>query len=981
MRSGIVLHAALLGALAAGCTGNPAPAPAPAAVTESTARHELDVLVFADTTSVRFEIGIPGANALDGAPVRATITPAAGGAPLWSGDLGALAVGSDGAARLVRRVDGLRPRLWSPQSPTLYRVVIEAAASEGAAADSVRFGFRSVRSENGRILLNGRPVFLRGNAINPPGRNVPDSLDENRRFARDYIRYLKGAGVNIIRLMRPSQVWFDVADEEGMMIFQGHYGTPKGGKATSPPTDIAASLDWYREEVLGPQINHPSVVIYALSNEQAAPEIGYLTTGHEEVARFLQTMYDSLHRWDDTRLYIGNAGYGFGRGGEICDIHRYWGWYYNSFLSFYTLRDPGICWRTSEPQPVTLTENTGNYTGVDGRFNLVSKTKQPASQLNWTGHAPPAQQARRALDYQAFVAKQAIEISRRIRARNPYVAGLMPFTILFHDWWAIGGFEDMRPKPVAEQYAVSYAPVLLSWEMWTPQVYAGATIRPVAHVVNDAESGEALTGLTLHWALLDSAGTTRSSGSMPLPDVAYYGAAGTPLRIDVPAELPAGTYALAGHLVRGADTLSRNETPLFVARPGFAGAAESLARRVLVYDARGETRRALGALGIAHREVTSLDGLEPGRDLLVIGARAWDAGIAARKDRLAAFVAAGGRILVLAQDPARFDVSWLPADVRLQTEELDHPLVYPGGRPFRNAMAVNPEPPDHPVLEGIDRDRLFLWSDPTEWDESRPGFPAVYPVTQGFVLTDRHDLARTAILANYDHGLEGIALAEMFERAGSVLLSGFGIVERVGLDPVAERMLVNLVRYGASAQAHHAHPLVDAPIAWGDYQSERGLLTGIYSGLLLNTVPVIPEGLAETYPIRIDEDGFHYAGGSGGWNSKPSVQYVPDGRRPFGPYEFSLGGSVRLPRQHAASGEGRFWCRIPAGRTHMLTTVLNPAGEPLSLEVEVNGVARTETIAPGATAEVSVPLAAGDTTLAVAYRGDRRLVLRRTEFR
>ena len=88
----------------------------------------------------------------------------------------------------------------------------------------------------GRILLNGRPIFLRGNAINPPDRNIPDSLEENRRFVEPYVRYLKSVGVNIIRLTRHSQVWFDVCDELGMMLFQGNYGTPKGGTARSAPS-------------------------------------------------------------------------------------------------------------------------------------------------------------------------------------------------------------------------------------------------------------------------------------------------------------------------------------------------------------------------------------------------------------------------------------------------------------------------------------------------------------------------------------------------------------------------------------------------------------------------------------------------------------------------------------------------------------------------------------------------------------------------
>ena len=62
--------------------------------------------------------------------------------------------------------------------------------------------------------------------------------------------------------------------------------------------------------------------------------------------------------------------------------------------------------------------------------------------------------------------------------------------------------------------------------------------------------------------------------------------------------------------------------------------------------------------------------------------------------------------------------------------------MFPGGRPFRNGMSVNPEHPDHPALAGIDRDRLFLWDDFTSWNETKPGFPQVYPVTRGFVLAD-----------------------------------------------------------------------------------------------------------------------------------------------------------------------------------------------------------------------------------------------------
>jgi hypothetical protein len=933
------------------------------------------LLTFPDTASVRVEWTLPGGTALAGRPVRASIVPAGGGPALWSGEIGRVAV-EGGTARLAATVRGVHPRLWSPESPALYRLRVEA----GALRDSVRFGFRRVEERDGRVLLNGRPVFLKGNAINPPGRNVPDSLSENPRFARDYVRYLRSAGVNIIRLTKTSQAWLDACDELGMMLFQGSYGTPKGGTSAAPPgAPMEESLRWYREEVLAPLANHPSVVIYVLANEQASDEIPYKSRGGERWQAFLSRAYASLREWDPTRLYIGNAGYGFGRSGDVCDIHRYWGWYYNSFLSFYTLRDPAVCWRTDRVQPITMTENTGNYTGVDGRFNLVPDTKQPASQLNWTGHAPEREQASRALSYQAWMAGQAIEIFRRIREENPYLAGLMPFTIAFHRWWGIGSFAEMGPKPVLAQYAVSYQPVLLSWELWTPQVYAGTTLRPVAHVVNDSESGESLHGVALAYRLVGADGAVRLEGRRALPDVPFYVAAGTRLEIPLPAELATGRYVLRGWLLRGADTLSHNETPLFVAARGYAGELAGAPRALRVYDPVGDTRRALRRIGVPFTEIRTLVGLDAARDALLLGANAWDDRLASHTERLKSFLDAGGRIILLRQDPARFDGGWLPTPVALQTEPLDHSLVFPPGRPYRNGMAVNPERPDHPALAGVDRDRLFLWSDFTGWQESRTGFPAVYPVTAGFVLTDSTALARTDILADYGHGLAGVALAEMFSGRGSVLVSGFDLVDRAGLDPVADRLLVNLARYAASASPHHLHALVDAPIVWGDYESEHGLVVGVYNGLLLNAVPRIPEGLREKYPVRVSAEGWQLAGGAGGWNTKPSIQYVPRGRRPFGPYGFTSGGSERVQGDPAAPGTGRFWARLPAGRTRMVTTVWNPADLPLDLVVGVDGADHRFSIPAGATLPLASPLD-GSAEVAVTYQGDRRLVLLRTEF-
>ena len=932
------------------------------------------LLAFADTAGVRIELSVAHGAALDGKMLTAAIIPVEGGKAFWVGTIGPVHIDSSGVARVVHQLRGLKPERWSPAHPRLYRLAVFLAPLHEL---SIRFGFRSLATRDGQLYLNGRKIFLSGNAINPPERNLPDSLSENRRFAADYLRYLKSINVNIIRLMRPSKVWMDAADETGMMIFQGHYGTPKGGTPTSPPKDVAAAIDWYVNGVVAPQANHPSVVIYTLSNEQAAPEIPYLTRGAAEVDRFLTLVHDSLSKWDDTRLYIANAGYGFGRASDICDIHRYWGWYYNSFLSFYTLRDPHVCWRSNVRQPITLTENTGSYTAPDGRFNLVSDTKQPESQLNWTGHAPDSEQSRRSLAYQAFVAKQAIEITRRLRERDPFLAGLMPFTILFRNWAGIGGFSEMSPKPVADQYAVSYQPVLLSWELWTPQVYAGRVISPVAHVVNDDPSGRALRPLTLRWEIADSSGRVAASGARAIGAVPYFAAVSHRLTIALPETLATGSYTLRGSLMDGASVVSRNETPLWVARRGFAGSAASLARRLRLVDPRGATDRALTRLGAAHATTPAVPrDLDPARDAVVV---APGAATTANADALRAYAEAGGRVLILAPDSAGTDLSWLPVPLGTRSAALDHDVVYPGGRPFRQGMAVNPERPDHPALAGVDRDRLFLWSDPTGWNESRPGFPAVYPVTAGVSPTGAVDLAKLDVLANYDHGLEGLALVEETSGRGRVLVSAFGLVPRVGLDPVAERLLLNLVRYVAGDSVAPPHPLIDSKIAWGDYGTERGVVPEVYSGLLLNTEPLVPPAMAASHRITVNAEGFHLAGGRGGWNSNPSIQYVGRGRRPFGPYGYTLGGAVE-PEKGTTTGRGEVAFRIPEGRRVVRTMVENPGDSALAITVTLNGVPVQATIAAHSTAAVENAVPAGVTSIVLAFSGDRRLVLRETDF-
>lgn len=926
---------------------------------------------FTTTSQVKVLATVSDPAALAGCEYR-VIIKAPDSTVLWEGPVQAQIAEERGIHHLTFMIGGLSPVLWTPAHPFLYTLQLQWLKNgQVSGSISERAGFRSFAAKNGQLYLNGKPVFLRGIAINPPGRGIPDSLETSRAFAEDYVRFMKSMHVNIIRIP-DDETWYDVCDEQGMMVFGGNYGgSVAGGK---PPQDQQKAVDWYKNEKLGPIAHHPALMIYAMTNE--VPFTGRIA---EQWHRFLSYAHPQLQKWDDTRAYIANAGYGYGRAGDICDLHRYWGWYYSSPFTFLHIRNNAdmIPFKKGV-QPITFTECVGNYTGPDGRYNLSPDHKNPGSQLNWTGHAPQALQARLADEHQSFTFKQATELFRRLRAINPELSGVFPFTILFHNWNTIKSFVDMSPKAVTEQARLSYQPVLLSWECWTPQVYAGTTLQAQAHIVNDDDDFRDLEGAALVYELLDEAGRTVYKDSLRLPEVKYYATVRQALSIPVPPSLSEGYYELAGHIVQQGRTIGKNHYRLFIA--GKLLPRATLRQPLQVYDPAGATIAALRQLSIPFAELGTPDHIRTGA-VLLIGENTADDRLRQYVPAIRQFIKAGGSVLALRQDSAHIDQlnALLPFPVRKATMDLDEAMYPPPARPSRNGYYINPERPAHPVFNGIEREQLKVWSDYTQWNESQPGFPAIYPVTDGFVLGKKEDLRGTAVLGNYGVGLEGIALAEMFDGKGSALVCAFDLARRADLDPVAARLLTNLVSYAADGQAHTLHPVVTAPIIWGDYASEQGLLTGINSGLLLHTQARLT-GSLRNMPVHITEDGHQFAGARGGWNTRPGLQYLPYGRRPFGPYILRGFGGVPTPvKGEGHTGTGFFWCSVPAGKTRAVTWVWNPAAGPLSISIRINDQPPVnKEIGAGQQIAVECPVSPGD--LKMTFTGDRRLVLKQTAF-
>jgi beta-galactosidase len=907
---------------------------------------------------------------------------------LWQGAIKPQTVDNAGKKQLAFNVSNLKPTLWTPNNPYLYNITLEQY-SAGKLANKLteRAGFRSFERRGGNLFLNAKPIFLRGIAINPPGRGIPEKMEQSRAFAMDYVKFMKSINVNIIRIP-DAEEWYDVCDELGMMVFGGNYSGKVGAgekvddvEAVGDETDGGfpknpdQGVAWYEHKKLGAIAHHPSLMVYAMTNE--TPFAGKRAGQWEQ---FLSYAFGKLKAWDETRVYIANAGYGYGKTGDICDLHRYWGWYYSSPYTFLNIRNnAAIIPFPKKGQPITFTECVGNYTGPDGRYNLTPWHKNPSSQLAWTGHERQDLQSQLADEHQKFTIRQATESFRQFRNINPDLSGVFPFTILFYNWDSIEKFADMKPKPATEQVRISYQPVLLSWECYTPNVYAGSSVKPIAHIINDDNDFKDLTNVTLLYELRDKAHTLVLKDSIKLKDVPYYAEQSHKLNIQLPENLISGDYELTGRVIAANKTVSKNSYKFFVADKLYTNVNKAVAP-IWLYDKEGTTKQALNKLNINYTELSLLNKLTDGQSVLIIGENSADKNTADNAAGIKKYILNGGRVISLRQDSTHMlSLNALLVNPLGNTNtNIDNPNYPVSSKTPRNGYYVNPERPDHPVFAGITRANLRIWSDYTNWDGTKDGFPANRPVTDGFTFESTDDIANTAILANFGSGLRGVALAEQYNGKGSIMVCGLDLASHAQQDPVASRLLLNMINYAGTPAGHEVYQLVTSPIQWGEYQTEKGVVTDIYSGFLVNSTPRLPESF--TKGISVTPEGYQLAGGNrSGFNSRPGIQYVANGRRPFGPYTHSFGGQPQIIDKNSTVGIGKFWCRIPEGQNNVTSVVWNPGKEPLEIKIKVNALTEvTRTVKAGEKLAIDCPVDKADVN--ITYTADRRMVVLETAF-
>lgn len=178
--------------------------------------------------------------------------------------------------------------LWSPENPKLYKVKISSAAD----AVEEEIGFRTIETRGTEILLNGKPIFLRG-------INCHDEIPQRKgrgysdADARMLLEEVKALGCNFLRLTHysPSEQMVRMAEKMGLLLWEE---IPTwGGKIAFDHPALRGKAETMIREMVRRDKNRCAVIFWSVANETA------ISPARDETLIYLVGLTRSL---DNTRL-------------------------------------------------------------------------------------------------------------------------------------------------------------------------------------------------------------------------------------------------------------------------------------------------------------------------------------------------------------------------------------------------------------------------------------------------------------------------------------------------------------------------------------------------------------------------------------------------------------------------------------------------------------------------------------------------------
>ncbi|TGX55024.1 beta-glucuronidase [Sphingomonas gei] len=307
-----------------------------------------------------------------------------------------------------------RLKRWSPETPTLYDVRFES----GADVLQDRVGFRTIETRGTQILLNGKPVFLRGISMHEEELGKDPVRAITPAAARALLTEIKqGLNGNFVRLAHypHSEVMTRMADELGLLVWSE---VPVYWRVNwQNPATLADAQAQLRENIVRDR-NRASIVLWSVANE---------TPVGDARNAFLRTLINEVRTLDDSRLVT--AALLSKREGKVMSIddplvadldvmaiNTYNGWYSQDPLADLQ----GFEWRSPTNKPLIFSEF-----GADAQAGY---------------HDAGAEPHKFSEEFQAEYFRQTLAMAAKV----PFLAGLSP--------WLLKDFRSPRRQhPVFQQ--------------------------------------------------------------------------------------------------------------------------------------------------------------------------------------------------------------------------------------------------------------------------------------------------------------------------------------------------------------------------------------------------------------------------------------------------------------------------------------------------------------------------------------------------
>jgi beta-galactosidase len=285
------------------------------------------------------------------------------------------------------------PLLWSAETPNLYKLVITLYDANRKIIECIShdLGFRSVEIKDGKLLVNGQYLYLKGVNLHEH-HGVNGHVVDKATMLKD-IELMKKHNINAVRTSHypHSVLWNNLCNKYGLYLvdeanIESHgMGYSKKNIAFDPSWD-AAHLD-RTYALVERDKNHPSVIIWSLGNEASNGDVfkktyawikerdntrlvQYEQAKEEEATDIVCPMYASIDKIasyakkKDIYRPLILCEYSHAMGNSTGNLKEYW-----DTIRTYPSLQGGFIWDWVDQGLATKDENGINYYAYGGDFN------------------------------------------------------------------------------------------------------------------------------------------------------------------------------------------------------------------------------------------------------------------------------------------------------------------------------------------------------------------------------------------------------------------------------------------------------------------------------------------------------------------------------------------------------------------------------------------------------------------------------------